>query len=327
MKFSCITTTYNEGRSLLTSVESTLNQTLDDFEYIIVDDGSTDDTLDVLASLKDPRIKILRQANDGLSSARNRALEHAQGEYVCFLDADDSRPNWALQTFADEIDNSDPDVVFCAGILSEVRGELAPFYDKIYFDHLADIYAPEAAALPGPALQMITPLAQLIEPQSANKVVRTQLLKACGISYPNTHFFEDIFFHTNVLAAAKKVAFVHTPCFTYFRRYSRPQITNTVGDRRFDILAVSKLTLETFRRYPGFHDPLYRTCVIASCAKLIQWCENSIGHHHRFSFRKAAQGMLRLIDPLYLNFPQDMPAEFRDLSNATAYLKDLANAA
>lgn len=327
MKLSCITTTYNEGETLLVSVNSVLNQTFTDFEYIIVDDGSVDDTLDVLSRLDDPRIKILRQANDGLSSARNRALEHVQGEYICFLDADDSRPNWAFQVIADEIERSDPDVIMCAGTLSEVRGELLPFYDKKYFDLLADVAAPEAWPLTAGAQKMIRPLAQLIEPQSANKVVRSSFLKAHGIGYPNTHFFEDIFFHTNILAAAQKLAFIRTPCFSYFRRYSRPQITNRVGDTRFDILAVSKLTLETFARYPEFHEPLYRTCVVASCAKLIEWCENSIGHQHRFSFRQAARGMLGMIDPLYLNFPQNMPVELEELTGAKTYLKGLVNAA
>ena len=142
-------------------------QSFDDFEILLVDDGADAYTRAVLHSFNDPRIRHIRQSNDGLSAARNRGLAAARGDYVCFLDADDSRPNWALQTITDEIDRSDPDVVFCAGVLSEVRGELTPFYDRKYFDHLADIYAPEAAALSGPALRMVPPLAQLIEPQSA----------------------------------------------------------------------------------------------------------------------------------------------------------------
>lgn len=327
MKLTCITTTFNEGDALFTSVNSVLNQTYRDFEYLIVDDGSTDDTPEKLASLKDPRIRVLRQANDGLSSARNRALEHVTGEYVCFLDADDCRPNWSFQTIADAIQKHDPDVMLCSGILSEVRGKLTPFYDTKCFDLLADFCPGGGVSKDQAASAWAWPLMQLIEPQSANKVVRTDLLKARGIGFPNGHYFEDIYFHTNVLAAADRLAFVRDPCFTYFRRYSRPQITGTAGDKRFDILAVAKLTLESFARHSRFHDPLHRMCVILSCGKLMQWCEGSISHHHRHSFRLVAQGMVKLIDPLYLSFPDDIPAELQDFHGPFNYLKGLAGAA
>lgn len=326
MKITCITTTFNESNALFTSVNSVLNQTYENFEYLIVDDGSTDDTLDLLDTLTDPRIKVLRQANDGLSSARNRALEHVTGDYVCFLDADDCRPNWAFQSIADTIARDDPDMVLSAGVLSDVRGDLGAFYDTRYFDMIAEISEGECAER-GAVHDWVWPLAQLIEPQSANKAIRADLLKRRGIGFPNTHFFEDIFFHSNVLAASDRVSFLRTPTFTYFRRYSRPQITSTAGDKRFDIIAVTKLTLESFARYPQFHDPLHRMCVVASCAKLLEWCENSIGHQHRYSFRHTAAGMLKLVDPLYLHFPDAIPGELLELYGARNYVKGLVDAA
>ena len=105
-KLTCITTTYNDGATLLTAIQSVLAQSFDDFQYIVVDDGSTDDTLSVLTAIADPRLQIIRQANDGLSSARNRGLHHAKGDYVCFLDSDDVRPNWSFAAIADVIDRS-----------------------------------------------------------------------------------------------------------------------------------------------------------------------------------------------------------------------------
>jgi glycosyltransferase involved in cell wall biosynthesis len=115
-KLTCITTTYNDGATALTSIRSVLAQSFTDFQYIVVDDGSSDDTLAVLASVQDPRLQVIRQANDGLSSARNRGLRHVKGDYVCFLDSDDVRPNWSFASIAEVIDASAPDIILC-GVL------------------------------------------------------------------------------------------------------------------------------------------------------------------------------------------------------------------
>jgi glycosyltransferase involved in cell wall biosynthesis len=308
-KLTCITTTFNDGPALMTSVRAVLAQGFGDFEFLIVDDGSRDDTASVLAGLDDPRIRVIRQANDGLSGARNKALEQVRGDYVCFLDADDCRPGWAFAAIAETIDHDAPDVILCRGVLSELRGELLPFYDAARFDRIAEL-CPEGSITPAHAqAARIRPLAQLIEPQSANKVVRTAFLRASGIGFPNTHFFEDIFFHTNILATARRVSFVHTPCFTYFRRYGRPQITATAGDTRFDIIAVTRMTLQTFALRPEFHDPLYRGAVLASCLRIVEWCGNTITHHHRFHFHQLVRAMLRMIDPLWLHVPEPVRAE------------------
>jgi glycosyltransferase involved in cell wall biosynthesis len=80
---------YNERTHLRRAVESVLAQTFADFELIVVDDGSTDGSLDTIADLDDPRIRRLRQENGGKASALNRALDAARGEFFCIQDADD----------------------------------------------------------------------------------------------------------------------------------------------------------------------------------------------------------------------------------------------
>lgn len=74
---------------LTTAVESILNQSFQQFEIIIVDDGSTDMTWDLILSYSDSRIKKIRQENQGESTARNTGLGQAKGEFICFLDDDD----------------------------------------------------------------------------------------------------------------------------------------------------------------------------------------------------------------------------------------------
>lgn len=325
-RLTCITTTFNEGAALLPSVRSVLSQSFRDFQYIIVDDGSFDETRAVLDRLADPRILVIKQANDGLSGARNKALEQAKGDYVCFLDADDIRPNWSFSAIDRMLASENPDVLLCPGVLHDLRGEITPFYDSKIFDEIYQICPDRRTALGDPLFASVRCLAQKLEPQSANKVVRTDFLRAHGIGFPNTHFFEDIYFHTSAIASAERIAFLDTPAFAYFRRYLKPQITATAGDHRFDIIAVSKLTLERFALRPEFHDVAHRTAVLMSCVKIIRWCQSTVSLRHRDAFQDCVRIMLRLIDPLFLDLPQVDVAETDDPDILTAYLADLTGA-
>ncbi len=326
-KLTCITTTYNDGARVLTAVRSILAQTFEDFQYIVVDDGSADDTFAVLSAIRDPRLQIIRQANDGLSSARNRALQHAKGDYVCFLDSDDIRPNWSFDAIANTIDRGKADVILCRGVLSEVRGDFAGFYDDDVFFQI-EAACPLAFLRRGePDFARLRPLIQRIEPQSANKVIRTEFLRKTGLLFPNGHYFEDMFFHTGLLSMAETMAFVYSPCFTYFRRYDRQQITSTAGDRRLDAVVVCKLTLEAFARNLEFHDAATRTAVLISCLRIVSWCESTIGHQFRAAFRKAVRAVLAGVDPLYLNFPTNLPIEVGPLEHVQHYLEAVYDAA
>jgi glycosyltransferase involved in cell wall biosynthesis len=89
-KISVITATFNDGDHLRVAIESILNQTFTDFEYIIVDDASTDGTEGLIASLNDERIIPLRNGtNQGRAISRNRALDIAKGEFIAIMDGDD----------------------------------------------------------------------------------------------------------------------------------------------------------------------------------------------------------------------------------------------
>ena len=326
-KLTCITTTFNDGATALIAIRSVLAQSFEDCQYIVVDDGSTDDTLSVLASITDPRLQVIRQANDGLSSARNRALRHAKGDYVCFLDSDDVRPNWSFVAIAEVIDRGAPDVILCRGVLSEVRGDVLGFYDDAVFFQIESACPAGFVARTDAAFARLRPLMQRVEPQSANKAIRTEFLRASGLQFPNGHFFEDIYFHTALLSAAESVAFAFSPCFTYFRRYIRAQITATNGDRRFDAIAVTKLTLESFARTLEFRNAATRTAVLMSCLRVVSWCEDSIGHLHRPTFRQTVRTVLAGVDPLYLNIPGNLPAEVGPIDQAQRYLEALRHVA
>ena len=86
---SIIIPSYNHAHYLSHTLRSVLVQTYDDWEAIIVDDGSTDDTSAVVAQFADPRVRYIHQQNRGLPAARNAGIAAAQGSYLAFLDADD----------------------------------------------------------------------------------------------------------------------------------------------------------------------------------------------------------------------------------------------
>ncbi len=86
---SVIIPVYNGERFIRETIESVLNQTFQDFEIIIINDGSTDSTLTIVSSFSDPRIKVFTYPNRGLSTSRNRGIHLASGKYLAFLDADD----------------------------------------------------------------------------------------------------------------------------------------------------------------------------------------------------------------------------------------------
>jgi glycosyltransferase involved in cell wall biosynthesis len=101
--FSVVMPAYNRHKLIAESAGSVLNQTFTDVELIVVDDGSTDHTVEILEQIHDPRLIVLKQTNAGPGAARNRGIGVARGQYVAFLDSDDLYLPWTLQAYHDAI--------------------------------------------------------------------------------------------------------------------------------------------------------------------------------------------------------------------------------
>ncbi|OKH33362.1 glycosyl transferase family A [[Phormidium ambiguum] IAM M-71] len=86
---SVIIPAYNSEKTIKETIESVLNQTFSDFELIVVNDGSTDSTLEIVNNIKDSRMMVFTYPNAGVAVSRNRGVSHSSGEFVSFLDADD----------------------------------------------------------------------------------------------------------------------------------------------------------------------------------------------------------------------------------------------
>ena len=90
---------YNKADFITAAIQSVLNQGHQDFEIVVIDDGSTDDGASQVRAIHDHRIKLIQQTNSGVSCARNLGIELAKGDLLCFLDADD----WYLPTYLETI--------------------------------------------------------------------------------------------------------------------------------------------------------------------------------------------------------------------------------
>ncbi|MCQ2506879.1 MAG: glycosyltransferase family 2 protein [Lachnospiraceae bacterium] len=125
MRFSVVIPCYNSKDTIVKTVESVLAQTIKDFEIIVVNDGSTDDTdFDCLRKLG---CLVLEQENGGVSRARNAGIKHANGDFICFLDSDDLWEKKHLEVLSKLIDKYPKCHFFCtSSVWLGVKGDFHP---------------------------------------------------------------------------------------------------------------------------------------------------------------------------------------------------------
>ncbi|MCD8291105.1 MAG: glycosyltransferase [Prevotella sp.] len=103
--FSIIVPLYNKETTIKRTIDSVLKQTCQDFEIVVVDDGSKDNGASIAQEIDDNRITVIRQPNGGVSAARNKGIEHAKGQFITFIDADDEYAPEHLETLKHLIEN------------------------------------------------------------------------------------------------------------------------------------------------------------------------------------------------------------------------------
>lgn len=141
-KFSIVVPTYNRAHSVRETIDSCLDQDWQDFEIVVVDDGSTDNTLDVLASIEDERLVRVSQENAGPAAARNKGMRTARGEYIAFLDSDDTWYPEFLSSVAEALQHHGDVVVYGQIIVDRgvgrywVKPERALLSDEALFEYL-----------------------------------------------------------------------------------------------------------------------------------------------------------------------------------------------
>lgn len=215
-KVSVITPAYNAERFIGLAVNSMLAQTFQDWEMIIVDDGSTDTTSQILAGYSDPRIRVFRQANGGEATARNTGLDWAAGEYIAFLDADDLYQSNGLADLASYLDDHlEFGVVFSDGYVCDEQGRilmrLADHRPAIYTGDILEPLVLDAGILTVPVCT----------------ITRRQVIEKFGIRFdPNLKYGTDWDFWIQI---ARHTHFGFLDKLTCSYRIHSQNITTSLG--------------------------------------------------------------------------------------------------
>ena len=118
---------YNKEKSIASTLQTVLNQTFTDYEIVIVNDGSTDNSVIEVEKVQDDRIRLIHQQNAGVSAARNRGIEEAKGELIAFLDADDEwKPEYLATQYQLSLKYPECSVFACNYESRDVMGRVTP---------------------------------------------------------------------------------------------------------------------------------------------------------------------------------------------------------
>lgn len=267
-RISVMIPVYNAKDFLEDSIGSLLNQTFEDFELICVNDGSKDNSLEILNDFakKDSRVKVIDKENGGCGSARNRALDEASGEYIYFFDPDDKIPlNTFEETYKNAICNDSDMVVFKANVFNDVEGisnkqvyfDYSKLFERNNFNHFTFDYKDAKSIV----------LNNSLAPWA--KLYKKEFLDA----YDDFRFdigiaFDDVPFHVKSVLRAKKISFINKCLYHY--RIDNPNSINSTSTSGFDIFkifdivenilinenAFEELKLE-FYMFVIFHSMLY----------------------------------------------------------------------
>lgn len=178
-KVSVIIPVYKVEKYIAATVESVLKQTYTNFELIIVDDGSPDRSIEICQRFKDPRIKIIRQENQGVCAARNTGIRNSQGECIAFLDGDDLWLKEKLEKHIEHLESlPEVGISFSRSAFIDEAGELTGTYLM-------------------PKLKEITPAHLLLENVVGNgsaAVIRKEVIEAIRFSKKNHGVWKDYYF-------------------------------------------------------------------------------------------------------------------------------------
>lgn len=243
-KVSIIMPVYNGEDYLAQSIESVLSQTLDDFELICVDDGSTDGSLEILNGFaeNDSRIRVFHQQNSGGGAARNFAMRHATGKYLYCMDADDLIKRTALEELYCICEEKRLDmVIFQAVNYDEDAGE---YYRTRYYDMT------EFADFAGDRILGCDDLGDMMFKINVTpwcKLYNLEFVKRSGAQFAEGLIFHDNVFFWEAIFNAERIYFLRQ-CLYARRRHSAS--STCAGDRRFvSAITIHNMIIGIFMKY------------------------------------------------------------------------------
>lgn len=254
-KVSVIIPVYNVEKYLKQCLDSVVNQTLEDIEIILVDDGSTDKSLDISKEYaqKDNRIKIIQQQNKGAAAARNAGLSTAQGDYLYFMDSDDFVNIDALEKSYLQISKTDSDIcIFKYNIYDDTK-EIIKEPDFSWDTSI--IEAKETFSyidIPDKILQICTP-------ECFIKLYKKSFITQLGINFQEIKTCNDVFFTYTTLIMADKITFLNETLVNYRKNHTTALSANRGKTAECIILALTKVKeyLQTQKRFDEVSEAFY----------------------------------------------------------------------
>lgn len=211
MKVSVIIPVYNGEKTIERCLNSVLNQTLKDIEVIVVNDGSTDKTSDILNGFTDSRLKIITQENAGQGFARNTGIDAATGEYVGFVDSDDTIEPEMYEEMYRLAAAGNADVVQCRIMCLWQDGRKKVLYKS----------ALEGSVSPRSSEDYIAVyLARGIHsPEICNKIFRRKFMLSNNLRFGDTkkYFSEDTLFNIRMIGCLKSIYFCPKIYYNYYQ--------------------------------------------------------------------------------------------------------------
>jgi len=234
VKVSIIVPAYNVENYIEKCLQSLVNQTLQEIEIIVVNDGSTDGTKKAIESfiLKYPeKIKYLEKENGGLSDARNYGLPEAQGKYIGFVDSDDYVEESMFEEMYKKAEEENSDMVEC-DFIWEYPNKNRIDIGRIYKNKKeAFIYARVVAW---------------------NKLIKRETLENAEIKFPKGLRYEDTEFFYKLLPSLNKISFVKKPMVHYIQRNN--SIANTQNERVKEIFQIWDNIFEFYKNTNLFEE-------------------------------------------------------------------------
>ena len=236
-KVSVIVPVYNVEQYIQKSLESLVNQTLEDIEIIIVNDGSKDDSEKIIKEYEinyPNKIKYLTKENGGLSDARNFGMPYATGEYIAFLDSDDYVDISMYETMYIKAVSQDYDMVECD-------------FNWVYTDKIKEDIGIEYSN-PKEAIELARVVAW-------NKLYKRELILGSGVEFPKGLRYEDVEFFYKIIPYLKKIGYVRKPFVQYIQRDN--SISNTQNEKTRDMFKILENVIEYYKQKGLFEE--YKT--------------------------------------------------------------------
>lgn len=205
---SVIIPVHNAGSYIKDSLACLLNQDLWDYEIILVDDGSTDDSVRTIEAIVggDNRFRLVKQKNQGAGTARNVGLHMAGGQYLAFLDADDLFNHAMLSSMVEALESSGADICICEADCCDSNGHSLGSHIRFPKTIQERVYTKR---------EINDSLFQVAKNCPWNKLYRTSFIQGLGIEFQEVSNCNDFFFVGASLASCNTVYFIKQPYVIY----------------------------------------------------------------------------------------------------------------